>query len=128
MSAFYSLPVQTYRSNDPIENLMLQVTLRKRGTHGERRLDDDTTSAKKKKKSTSRKSTRDRRPSESDDEEAAKGKQGAAGFDGYVVRNTTMQQALSRWWHASPTAPAAAHWYLPCKLTATAPHQCNPTC
>ena len=78
MSAFYSLPVQTYRSNDPIENLMLQVTLRKRGTHGERRLDDDATSAKKKKKSTSRKSTRDRRPSESDDEEAAKGSEDEA--------------------------------------------------
>ena len=56
------------------------------------------------------------------------GAQGAGGFDGYVVRNTTMQQALSRWWHASLTEAAAAHWYLPCKLTATAPHQCNPTC
>mgnify|MGYP003317501005 CR=1 FL=1 len=38
--AAVALPLETYRSTDPIENLQLRVTLRKRGTQGERRLDD----------------------------------------------------------------------------------------
>jgi hypothetical protein len=38
----------------------------------------------------------------------------------------TMQQALSEWWHAAPTAPAVH--YLPCELKDTAPHGCNPSC
>ena len=38
-AASASCACATYRVTDPIENLLLQVSLRKRGTHGERRLE-----------------------------------------------------------------------------------------
>ena len=38
MASLLPFPLETYRSTDPIENLALRVTLRKRGTQGERRL------------------------------------------------------------------------------------------
>eukprot|EP00937_MAST-01D_sp_MAST-1D-sp2_P003607 g3607.t1 len=56
------------------------------------------------------------------------GAQNAQGFDTYAIRNTTMRQALAKWWDAPATDAAANHWYLPCNLRAAAPHQCNPTC
>ena len=40
MAALLPFALETYRSSDPIENLALRVTLRKRGTQGERILDN----------------------------------------------------------------------------------------
>lgn len=48
------------------------------------------------------------------------------GFGKYTINGTSEQEALTRWWHAPPSAPAV--WYLPCSLRADPPHQCNPTC
>ena len=44
------------------------------------------------------------------------------------AREPQLQQALTRWWQQDEAQPATKHWYLPCSLTAAAPHQCNPTC
>ena len=38
------------------------------------------------------------------------------------------QAALTAWWLADGTEPAAKHWSLPCTLGDAAPHQCNPSC
>jgi hypothetical protein len=56
------------------------------------------------------------------------GAQNAAGFDGYTIKSVAMHDALSKWWNSDGTDPALTHWYLPCKLNAAAPHQCNPSC
>lgn len=52
--------------------------------------------------------------------------QSGAAFNRFAIDNVTEQQALSAWWHASPSAPA--QWYLPCRLSDRAPHECNPSC
>mmetsp|Transcript_19393 Transcript_19393/g.39650 ORF Transcript_19393/g.39650 Transcript_19393/m.39650 type:complete len:146 (-) Transcript_19393:192-629(-) len=49
-------------------------------------------------------------------------------FDGYMIGGVSMQHALSRWWNADGTEPAAWHTYKPCELSMTPPHQCNPSC
>lgn len=54
--------------------------------------------------------------------------QTSAMFDGYAIGGVSMQEALSRWWLADGTEPAAKHKYMPCTLSMTSPHQCNPTC
>ena len=40
----------------------------------------------------------------------------------------SMQQAVSKWWNAPVTDPAASHTYSPCHYKMTSPHKCNPTC
>ena len=54
--------------------------------------------------------------------------QTSAMFNGYAIGGVSMQQALSKWWLADGTQPAAAHTHMPCELSLTRPHQCNPTC
>ena len=51
-----------------------------------------------------------------------------AHFDRYALRGVVERDAVGRWWDAPATAPASEHWYLPCKLSEAAPHQCMPTC
>ena len=75
--AAVALPLETYRSTDPIENLQLRVTLRKRGTQGERRLDDlaDETSTApsdgKKKKRGGKRGARDKATGSDEEGEAS---------------------------------------------------------
>jgi hypothetical protein len=56
------------------------------------------------------------------------GAQNAKGFDGYTIKSTAMDAALTGWWNSDGSDPASAHWYLPCNLNTAAPHQCNPSC
>ena len=57
------------------------------------------------------------------------GEQTGKNFDGYKLQGKSMQEAHSAWWAASAEESATEHTYLPgCKLSLTAPHQCNPTC
>ena len=51
-----------------------------------------------------------------------------AHFDRYALRGVVERDALGKWWDAPATAAASEHWYLPCKLSEAAPHQCMPTC
>lgn len=51
--------------------------------------------------------------------------QGSA-FNTYKINGVTVQEALGKWWNSDGTE--APMWHLPCKLSATEPHQCNPTC
>lgn len=46
----------------------------------------------------------------------------------YKVANgeTTMLDALTRWWNLDANAPA--DWHLPCQLHDQAPYQCEPSC
>eukprot|EP00038_Savillea_parva_P009105 m.181293 g.181293 ORF g.181293 m.181293 type:complete len:413 (-) comp15219_c0_seq1:237-1475(-) len=48
-------------------------------------------------------------------------------FDVYTINGVTEVDAFTKWWQ-SDNEPASNHWYWPCKLSSTAPHQCNPTC
>ena len=67
------------------------------------------------------------------------GAQASSNFNRYAIDNTTMQQALHRWFFDNGDGESSSsnnnnnnnqhsHWYLPCDLSPTAPHQCNPTC
>ena len=56
------------------------------------------------------------------------GMQNAYGFVNYTVGGITARAALTSWWEADSSEPATEHWYLPCELHSSAPHQCNPTC
>ena len=49
-------------------------------------------------------------------------------FDNYTIGGSSEQAALSRWWETDGTEPAAQHWSLPCALSESSPHQCNPSC
>ena len=48
------------------------------------------------------------------------------GFDKYMIGGTVLRDALSQWWAAPTSTPAA--WWLPCKLNAEPPHQCMKSC
>ena len=52
----------------------------------------------------------------------------SGGWNNYKIDNVTMQAAVTDWWHADGTVPAAKHSYLPCQYHTTSPHKCNPTC
>ena len=54
--------------------------------------------------------------------------QSSAFFDNYTIGSLSEQAALTAWWLADGTEPAAKHWSLPCTLGDAAPHQCNPSC
>jgi len=53
------------------------------------------------------------------------GAQQGSKFDEYEIAGVRMVDALNSWW-TSRGAPAT--WSLPCELSASVPHQCNPTC
>jgi len=48
------------------------------------------------------------------------------GFGQFSIDGVLERDALSKWWHADEQAEPM--WWLPCSLSATAPHPCNPTC
>jgi hypothetical protein len=50
-----------------------------------------------------------------------------ANFDKYEIGGVKEIDAFTKWW-LSDNEPSANHWYWPCALTDTSPHQCNPTC
>ena len=56
------------------------------------------------------------------------GPEAASAFDGYQINGVTLRDALYKWWTSSSSVPASDNTYLPCALTYTQPHQCNPTC
>eukprot|EP00051_Salpingoeca_urceolata_P027562 m.482060 g.482060 ORF g.482060 m.482060 type:complete len:396 (+) comp22419_c0_seq1:238-1425(+) len=56
------------------------------------------------------------------------GNQDTSHFVRYAINGVTAKDAISAWWQSDGTDPASKHWYLPCRLSQTAPHQCNPTC
>ena len=45
----------------------------------------------------------------------------------YEINGVKEDEAFIKWWK-SDGEPAADHWSLPCELSETAPHQCNPSC
>jgi len=49
-------------------------------------------------------------------------------FFTFKVNGVSMQEAVSKWWNAPVTDPAAKHTYAPCQYKTTSPHKCNPTC
>lgn len=49
-------------------------------------------------------------------------------FFRFRVNGVSMQEAVSKWWDAPVTDPAASHTYSPCQYKTTSPHMCNPTC
>ena len=51
-------------------------------------------------------------------------------FFTFAIDNTTMQQAVSKWWNMDAAQPAAQHSYRSCqyKTNASEAYQCNPTC
>lgn len=46
-------------------------------------------------------------------------------FDSYEIAGVRMVDAVNTWWTSSD---APASWSLPCDLSTSTPHQCNPTC
>ena len=46
----------------------------------------------------------------------------------FEIDGVSMMQALTSWWYDAETVPAKEHWHLPCSLSTSLPHQCNPTC
>ena len=49
-------------------------------------------------------------------------------WNAFAIGGVTMQQAVSRWWHDAPGAPAAPHTHRPCVYRASSNYTCNPTC